>query len=75
MDVLYLQRDGVLEEQEEVSIMKVSHGETGNIHDAIGCVELWGNEGPRFQQLQVMRKQSYLQNNSHKIILCTKINK
>ena len=29
MDVLYLQRDRVLGGREEVSIMKVNHGETG----------------------------------------------
>ena len=42
MDVLYLQRDGVLEGREEVS-----HGESGHGHDVIGCVSsLGGNEGP-----------------------------
>ena len=46
IDVLYLQRDRVLEEREEVSITKVRHGETGHEHDAIGCVELGGNQGP-----------------------------
>ena len=42
MDVLYLQRDRVLEEQEEVRITKVSHGETRHVHDVIGCVSSLG---------------------------------
>ena len=42
MDVLYLQLDRVLEEREEVSMTKVSHGETGSVHDAIGCVSSLG---------------------------------
>ena len=47
MDVLYLQRDRVLEEWEDVSIMKVSHGETGHVHDVIGCVSsLGGTKDP-----------------------------
>ena len=42
MGVLYLQRDRVLEERQEVSTVKVSHGETGSVHDAIGCVSSLG---------------------------------
>ena len=53
MNMLYLQRNKVLKDQanriqvlemnrEEVSVMKVSHRETGHVHDAIGCVSSLG---------------------------------
>ena len=55
-DVLYLQRDRVLEEREEVSITKVSHGETGHVHDAIGCVSsLGGMKDPGFVGVPMCR--------------------
>ena len=35
--------------REEVSTVKVSHGETGHVHDAIGCVSsLGGIKDPGF---------------------------
>ena len=58
MNMLYLQRDKVLKDQakrmqvletnrEEVSTVKVNHGETGHVHDANWCVSsLGGNKGP-----------------------------
>ena len=52
MNMLYLQRDKVLEDQakrEEVSTVKVSHGETGHVHYAIECVSsLGGIKDPGF---------------------------
>ena len=53
MNMLYLQRDKVLKDQakriqvldtkrEEVSTVKVNHGETEHVHDAIVCVSSFG---------------------------------
>ena len=59
MNMLYLQRDKVLKEQakriqvletkrEEVRTVKMSHGESGYVHDANGCLVSLGVTDPGF---------------------------